>query len=202
MTNLVVFKFGGSLLDLPDLSDRVRWATRQRPNHALIVVGGGLAADSVRDQDRRCHLGEERSHWLAVEAMESNSRSLATQLPEAMLVSEREQLRTPLAILLTAMFLRRYETTSDIRPLPHAWDVTSDSIAAWVARFVGADELVLLKSASLPHGTSFGDAAADGLVDPFFLCATVNLPRVSWCNLREPAPQIVAWRSTFAAEPA
>ena len=30
-------------------------------------------------------------------------------------------------------------------PLPHTWDVTSDSIAAWVAGAVGARRLVLIK---------------------------------------------------------
>jgi dihydroneopterin aldolase len=44
-------------------------------------------------------------------------------------------------------------------PLPHSWDVTSDSIAAWVAGAVGARRLVLVKPA--------GAAGAD-LVDPYF----------------------------------
>ena len=44
-------------------------------------------------------------------------------------------------------------------PLPHSWDVTSDSIAAWVAGQVGAGELILIKA-----------PGADGahLVDDYF----------------------------------
>jgi aspartokinase-like uncharacterized kinase len=202
MPNLVVFKLGGSLLDLPDLPDRVRWATRQRPDRALIVVGGGPAVDVVRDQDRRHELGDERSHWLAVEAMESNSRSLATRLPEAVLVANHQQLRASVAILLPTSFLRRHETESNAEVLPHSWDVTSDSIAAWVARFAGASELVLLKSTSLSERSTFEDAAAAKLLDAHFPRAAKHLPRVSWCNLREPEPRIVAWRSNSDAVPA
>jgi aspartokinase-like uncharacterized kinase len=44
-------------------------------------------------------------------------------------------------------------------PLPHSWDVTSDSIAAWVAGAVGARRLVLVK----PSG-----AAGADLIDPYF----------------------------------
>jgi dihydroneopterin aldolase len=44
-------------------------------------------------------------------------------------------------------------------PLPHSWDVTSDSIAAWVAGEVGAERLVLAKAAKV-------DLSA--LVDPHF----------------------------------
>ena len=41
--------------------------------------------------------------------------------------------------------------------LPASWDVTSDSIAAWVAHEVGAERLVLVKAA---HGP--------GVVDEYF----------------------------------
>jgi aspartokinase-like uncharacterized kinase len=42
-------------------------------------------------------------------------------------------------ILLPYCSLRRYD------PLPHSWDVTSDTIAAWVAGQLGGD-LLMLKS--------------------------------------------------------
>ena len=44
-------------------------------------------------------------------------------------------------------------------PLPHAWDVTSDSIAAWVAGRVGASQLVLVKPSGVrPSGGELVDA--------------------------------------------
>jgi aspartokinase-like uncharacterized kinase len=45
-------------------------------------------------------------------------------------------------------------------PLPHSWDVTSDSIAAWIAGCVDAPRLVLVK----PPGVE----RVDGAVDPYF----------------------------------
>jgi hypothetical protein len=44
-------------------------------------------------------------------------------------------------------------------PLPHSWDVTSDSIAAWVCGAVGADRLILVK----PPG-----AVGGSLTDAYF----------------------------------
>jgi aspartokinase-like uncharacterized kinase len=44
-------------------------------------------------------------------------------------------------------------------PLPHSWDVTSDSIAAWVAGQVRARRLLLVKPAQ---------AAGGNLVDAYF----------------------------------
>jgi aspartokinase-like uncharacterized kinase len=49
--------------------------------------------------------------------------------------------------------LAPYAWLRDADPLPHSWDVTSDSIAAWVAGQVGASRLVLLK----PPGAVAGD---------------------------------------------
>jgi len=45
--------------------------------------------------------------------------------------------------------------------LPHSWEVTSDSLAAYLAMLLGAEELVLVKPV----------ASGDGLVDPFFFRA-------------------------------
>jgi len=52
----------------------------------------------------------------------------------------------------------RWVRTAD--PLPHSWEVTSDSIAAWLAGVLGARRIVLIKPAG-------GDPRK--LVDPFFL---------------------------------
>jgi aspartokinase-like uncharacterized kinase len=45
-------------------------------------------------------------------------------------------------------------------PLPHSWQVTSDSIAAWIAGLAGAPQLVLLKDVDgLRPGLSHTDTA-------------------------------------------
>jgi 5-(aminomethyl)-3-furanmethanol phosphate kinase len=57
------------------------------------------------------------------------------------------------AILLPYALLRERD------PLPASWDVTADSIAAWVAGAAGAGRLVLVKAAA--------DAEASDVVDPY-----------------------------------
>jgi aspartokinase-like uncharacterized kinase len=71
-------------------------------------------------------------------------------------------------------------------PLPHSWAVTSDSIAARVAVRLGAEELLLLKSAPLPPGIDRTGAARLGLVDPAFTAVARPLGRVLYLNLRDP----------------
>jgi hypothetical protein len=75
--------------------------------------------------------------------------------------------------------------------LPHTWDATSDSIAACLARALGAAELVLLKSAAPPSAATPGDLAAAGYVDRHFPIVAAELPAVRFVDLR-----------SFAHEPA
>src|SRR5262249_15841448 len=81
-------------------------------------------------------------------------------------------------------FLRQEECRDS--PLPHTWQVTSDSIAARLAVRAGAGALLLLKSHSVPAGTTRAEAVARNLVDPFFPMAEQSLPRVACLNLRDP----------------
>lgn len=189
----VLFKIGGSLLQLPELGERVAAVMAQRPDHLpLLLPGGGKAADLVREWDDAHQLGDEPAHWLAVRAMELNAAMLATVLPDAELVACREAAVAVTAagripVLAPLRFLQTEEPKSTT-PLPHNWDVTSDSIAAWIALHWPAAELVLVKSCPAPATVDETDA-----VDPWFPQLASKLPRMSWVNLRDEAPVIEAW---------
>ena len=126
----------------------------------LVVPGGGPFADAVREADRRFRLSDDAAHWMAVLAMDQNAHLVQSRLPGAVLVGNPREIAAALEgpgghipILAPYRWLREAD------PLPHAWDVTSDSIAAWIAGHIGARRLVLVK----PPG-----AAGDGVVDAYF----------------------------------
>jgi aspartokinase-like uncharacterized kinase len=110
--------------------------------HALLVVpGGAWFADAVREADRRFALPATTSHRMAVLGMEQFGWLLSELIPGAVrcadLARARELGAGRTAVLLPAGLA--------IDALPAAWEVTSDSIAAWVAGEVGAGRLVLVK---------------------------------------------------------
>lgn len=200
-SGLRVVKVGGSLLAYDGLVPAFRqWLDRQPPLPTVLIAGGGDLVEIIRQADCRFGLGEEVSHWLCVSAMSVTARLLAALLPEAALVADgvgslfrstrmpmvnglAEKDSRPLFVFDPEPFLRE-EEHMHFDPLPHTWNVTSDSIAARLAEVLGADELVLLKSASGASHPTREAAAAAGYVDPYFPRAVANVARVRWVNLR------------------
>jgi aspartokinase-like uncharacterized kinase len=110
--------------------------------HSLLVVPGGAGfADAVREHDRRFALHATTSHRMAVLGMEQFGWLLGDLIPGAArcadLACARELAAGHTAVLLPAGL--------PLAALPASWEVTSDSIAAWVAGHVGAERLVLVK---------------------------------------------------------
>ena len=128
-TSPLIVKVGGSLYNqIPDLIPVIKASNRP----LLLIPGGGPFADLVR----RVQVDNETAHWMAVSAMEQFGLFIAS-----FGISTTDAIITPLT---TTVFLPyRYLRLTDT--LPHTWDVTSDTIAAWVAHVLHLD-LLLLKS--------------------------------------------------------
>jgi 5-(aminomethyl)-3-furanmethanol phosphate kinase len=166
---VIVVKVSGSLFDWPELRPRLHaWFDSREAAHILLVPGGAATADAVRELDRTHQLGEETSHWLAIQALSLNARFLLRLFPEAAFVGTEEEARrteSRLAILDPHPFFVDDENRHD--HLPHDWEVTSDSLAVRVAALVGAVELILLKSTTW-EGANWQEASDAGVVDGYF----------------------------------
>jgi aspartokinase-like uncharacterized kinase len=115
-------------------------AAAARRHWLVVVPGGGSFADEVRRVDRRFQLTDSAAHWMAILAMDQYGYLLQQLAPGAALVRRRGEIRRGrLNVLLPTARLLRAD------PLPHSWDVTSDSIAAWVARSLRVRRLMLVK---------------------------------------------------------
>ncbi|HVN53177.1 MAG TPA: hypothetical protein VMT46_02520 [Anaerolineaceae bacterium] len=140
-----VLKVGGSLSrgkGLAPLCEEI--ALLGRKHRLLVVPGGGGFADQVRAAYRSFRLAETTAHRMALLAMDQYGLLLADLLPGATLTADLLQAhqiagegRVP--VLLPSALLNLAD------PLPHSWQVTSDSIAAWIGALAGAKKLVLLK---------------------------------------------------------
>ena len=156
-----VVKVGGGLLSKAGAFDLVTEAlTAFSPRRRLVIVpGGGPFADAVRTLFRRIKIGDDAAHWMAVLGMDQYAHVLTSRLPGAVLVEQQAEVAAARqAGRLPVLAPYRWVRAAD--PLPHTWEITSDSIAAWIAGMLGARRIVLIKPAG-------GDPRK--LVDPLFI---------------------------------
>ena len=136
---LTVVKIGGGVDEsaLPALCTTLgELGERHR---LLVVPGGGRFADAVRAADHRFGLRGATAHRMAILGMEQFGWLLSDLIPRAVRCADLSQeISGRTAVLLPAGL--------SLGGLPESWQVTSDSIAAWVADAVGAERLLLVKN--------------------------------------------------------
>ncbi|MGQ0441963.1 MAG: amino acid kinase family protein [Methylophilaceae bacterium] len=140
-----VVKIGGSLLGSAELEQWLALFAKFNDGNMIIVPGGGLFANTVREAQKLSKIEDACAHKLAVLAMDQfglllvgMNTLLATARTE-LEIDERTWQHRCMVWLPSQMVL-----ADDT--IPQSWEVTSDSIAAWLAQRVNAQQLILLKA--------------------------------------------------------
>ena len=175
-----VVKIGGSLLGSPELERWLQIFAKFSDGNIVIVPGGGVFANAVRDSQKLSKISDACAHRLAVLAMDQYGLLLANLNPllatanSELEIAERTWQHRAIVWLPSKMVLSNDS-------IPQSWDVTSDSLAAWLADNLNAQHLVLVKS-DRPDGTelSLKIATKEGLIDPAFSEFVLNKSFVSW----------------------
>lgn len=176
-----LIKIGGSLYHKPELPTYTfTWSILAEEYRLLLLPGGGPFADQVRITNARFNLSDSTAHWMAILAMDQYAYLLADLIPRATLV---HTLETAMAICSSGQLavLAPSALLLQLDPLPHSWQITSDSIAAWLAKYANIQRLILLKSVAGVYQTDQGSKPAgllpqvsrqrlinNSIVDPMF----------------------------------
>jgi len=163
-----VIKLGGSLLGSPELKSWLEIVNRHGDGKVVIVPGGGIFADAVRKAQQLSGAGDKVAHHMAVQAMDQYgvlmaglNRGLATAASE-LEIAERGWQHRGIVWLPSKMVCADED-------IPASWDVTSDSLAAWLAHTIGAKHLILVKSVPpSPTCNTFQSLMSEGVVDGCF----------------------------------
>ena len=117
-------------------------AEKLENTNSVIVLGGGEFANLIRKYNDEIDFSEEVNHWTAIDCMDIiaklvndkvESTKLAFSIDEVNKISDEGF--TP--IFIVSEFLRQED------PFECSWDVTSDSIAAYVAHLLNANLLIV-----------------------------------------------------------
>jgi len=162
MKPLIVLKLGGAQARGGRLGEWLD-AISRHAGRLVIVPGGGPFADAVRAQQAQIGFDDVAAHEMAMMAMSQFGRALASLRPGFALADSEAALRDALRRGRTPIWSpERMALAAGLKP---SWDLTSDSLAVWLAGQLGAERLILVK-----HGVpaSARELARDGVVDPLF----------------------------------
>jgi 5-(aminomethyl)-3-furanmethanol phosphate kinase len=168
-----VVKIGGSLLGSPELKQWLSLVAQHGDGQVVIVPGGGVFADAVRSAEAKTSLSARGAHRLAVLAMDQYAHLLADIEPNLVLASSELELAERSWQHRGIIWLPSSMVLSDTT-IPESWDVTSDSLAAWLASKLDAKHLLLVKSMNTDHlrkhdaTYTLQTLVADGVLDKAF----------------------------------
>ncbi|MGN6769791.1 MAG: dihydroneopterin aldolase [Rhizobiaceae bacterium] len=163
----VVVKLGGSTAEGGELRTWIA-ALASAALPLVVVPGGGPFAELVRTEQKRMGFSDDAAHAMAILAMDAFGRVIldggarlapARSLDEVVRVLGEGKIPVWLPSSMTI-------GSTDI---PASWDITSDSLAAWLAGRIGAETLLLVKQTqAFSSEDSVADLMARGIVDPAF----------------------------------
>ena len=178
--SITVLKVGGSVAESGKARELMQALAARRPCDLVIVPGGGVFADAVRAEQATQRLSEVAAHHMALLAMHLSAVMLADLAPGFTIAQDTLQFETAWRAGLTPIWqpAPMVLAASDIAP---SWNVTSDSLAGWLAHQVGAGRLLLMKSCALPPAEcDANQLAALGVVDAAFP-TFVQVGGFGWC---------------------
>ena len=133
-----VVKIGGSLFP----EHAINLAEKLKNTNSLIILGGGEFANLIRKYDSFQNFSDEANHWTAIDCMDIISKLVNDKVESARLAYDLNEVNeiaeegsTP--IFAVSEFLKKED------PFECSWDVTSDSIAAYVAHLLNANLLIV-----------------------------------------------------------
>lgn len=135
-----IVKLGGSLQEkgreiIRILSDYAE----TKADTVIIIPGGGHFVKWIKELSEQEVISDDAAHWMAVLGMHQYGFYLADGSGIAIAESE-EELRNVVHICLFLPYTLLKEDDS----LPHTWNVTSDTIAAFVANKMGEKSFIKL----------------------------------------------------------
>jgi 5-(aminomethyl)-3-furanmethanol phosphate kinase len=143
--DLTIVKVGGSLALHPEklrsLCERLSVVSKK--HNLMVLPGGGEFADTVRNLDNRFHLSSGVSHRMAILGMDQYGLMLSDLLPHCSIINKLENAQRILDLGKLPVFLPSHLLLSEV-PLENSWDVTSDSIAVYIAGQLHAGKVILV----------------------------------------------------------
>lgn len=163
-----IVKLGGSLQTDPSLRSWLRLIADSEGIGAVVVPGGGVFADAVRDLQPTMGYDDTSAHSMAILAMAQNALGYASLEPALAIADSLDDLGNRLAGGHAVIWRPLDLVVHPPRDIDPGWDITSDSLALWLADRLDVRRVLLVKAGDPGEFTSWSRWSAEGIVDARF----------------------------------
>ena len=167
MSPIWVIKLGGSLSHSSILKDWLDLILCQGQGRAVIVPGGGDFADQVRVAQQHWQFDDLYAHQMAVLAMQQMALLFQGLYSELDLAESPDQIKRLLKQGSVVIWSPKLSILNQAG-IPANWNITSDSLSAWLAHTLSAATLTLVKSSAIPENCAISELIEKGIVDKAF----------------------------------
>jgi len=164
---VIVLKLGGSLLSQTTLIQYLELARLEGKGQVVIVPGGGVFADQVRLTQKQWQYNDRTAHYMAILAMQQMALLFQGLCSELCVVNKGGDIHSGLQQQRVVIW-SPLASELDAAGIAANWEVTSDTLAAWLAVELSIDHLILVKSAEFSAGCSIEQLATFGIIDSAF----------------------------------
>jgi aspartokinase-like uncharacterized kinase len=165
---MIIVKLGGSLSRSDALIKCLNSVEQFYQDRAVVIVpGGGAFADQVRLAQQRWQFDDKTAHSMAILAMQQMAllmKGLKSDFYIARSVTDICKQLPRQKIVIWSPDVAELECAG----VQASWDITSDSLAAWLAKALSARELILVKSANIDANLSLQQLAKQNIIDKGF----------------------------------
>jgi 5-(aminomethyl)-3-furanmethanol phosphate kinase len=165
---MIVVKLGGSLSKADMLLNCLNNLEQNYTDSAVVIVpGGGAFADQVRMAQEHWQFDDITAHRMAILAMQQMAlliKGLKSNFSIAYSVTDILKQVAQQKIVIWSPDIIELDNAA----IKASWDITSDSLAAWLAGSLSARELVLVKSAMIDNRLNLQQLTELGIIDQGF----------------------------------
>jgi aspartokinase-like uncharacterized kinase len=168
-----IIKLGGSLSQSQDLLICLQRIKQKGQGRVVLVPGGGGFADQVRLAQQYWQFNDVIAHEMAILAMQQMALVFKGLQPDFILAASvaeiKQTLRQPALPIIWSPSIHELNQAG----VAASWEITSDSLAAWLATQLEADELILVKAAAV-ESNSLAHLSQQGVIDKAFMQFVAN----------------------------
>lgn len=173
---MIIIKLGGSLSYSDALINSLNVVESDYQGRAVVIVpGGGAFADQVRLAQQHWQFDDATAHHMAILAMQQMALMFKGLKPGFAMADNVQAIQYQLNRQQTVIWSPNI-VELDNAGIPASWDITSDSLAAWLAKTLSATELILIKSAAIDINLTLRQLVEQNIVDKAFCDFVAQAP--------------------------